>query len=147
MGHWTGGRARHAMTGTAGWLRWGTAVAVLSAVLAAGAAESVPSLIVLPPGNAVRLSSGSTRSFSVTVTQENVAYRWTLDGKPVGNGRAFEYAAESADIGTHEITVTVVHGDAATRHAWRVTVDPPPVPTIVDVVPATPVVEGPPARR
>ncbi|HEX6132064.1 MAG TPA: hypothetical protein VF044_10050 [Actinomycetota bacterium] len=113
----------------------------------ARAADAAPRPIVLPPGNALALTVGGSRRFSATVTDENVEYRWTVDGAPAGTGRTFEYAPGSPDIGTHEIAVTVLQGPAATRHVWRVTVDPPPVPRIVDVAPSTAVVHARPGER
>jgi hypothetical protein len=147
MGHGTGGSARRRMAVARASVLAGV---LLLAPLASGVAhadEATPNPIVLPPGDVAEVGVGSARRFSAIVTEHDVEYLWTVDGARVGTDRTFEYVPETRDIGTHEIAVTVLHGSAAARHTWRVTVAPPPVPTILDVAPATAVVHARPGER
>jgi len=146
MGHGMGGSARARALVARGCL----ALAVALAGVRPGAVAAQPAtlkVIVLPPGRSLQLAAGSSRRFSATVAEKDVEYRWTIDGVAVGSDWSFDYAPESSAIGTHEVTVTVVQGAIATRHAWRVTVEPPPVPRIKDVAPSSALVRAEPKAK
>ena len=106
-------------------------------------AQDGTSLVVSPAGRAVEIRVGERRGFSAVSPVPGVRYAWSLDGTASGSGSRFEFRPGAAHVGTHEVSVTAVAGEAASRHTWTVRVEAVAPPKVVRASPSMDVLELP----
>jgi len=121
--------------------RLGAAAVLLACPVAA---QDGASLVVSPPGRSVKLKVGDRRGFSAVSPVPGTRYAWSLDGGASGEGTHFEYRPTSAHVGRHEVAVTAVAGEVASRHTWTIEVEALGPPKIVRASPSMAVVQVPP---
>lgn len=101
-----------------------------------------PTLSDPSPAGSISMDAGSTRTFSIKVTDPDgdpVTIKWYVDGrKQSSEGATFSYTPEEAAIGNHEIKLTASDGEASKSHTWTVSVkEVNHAPEIVDTTPST----------
>ncbi len=80
-----------------------------------------------PSGMSTSVDEGSTKTFSVTVTDpdgDSILYEWELDNIPVStSGSEYSYSPDYTDSGTHTVEVAAYDGYDIVSTDWDVTVN------------------------
>ncbi len=85
-----------------------------------------PRLDSWSPQSDIHLVELGSVGFCVTASDEDgdaVAYRWSVDGAPAGEGPVFNYITGFFSAGNRTVTVTASDGGLSDSHSWAVRVD------------------------
>ncbi len=88
--------------------------------------EQPPTIVATEPTAAiVNLKENEQSSFAVKaedVNQDQLTYRWLLDGEEKATEQSYNYLPSFDDAGDHKMTVQVSDGEKSSEHAWDVVV-------------------------
>lgn len=85
---------------------------------------------VAPRDRKVRIRVGEERRFEIEALGDDLFYRWSVDGKPVGSEGAVVYRPDRTQVGRRRLEVAIFGATGTRSRLWAVRVDGPRRPRI-----------------
>ncbi|MBI4452289.1 hypothetical protein HY637_02585 [Candidatus Woesearchaeota archaeon] len=107
--------------------------------------EEQPTIDLRAPEDPVSIEEGKSVFFNVSASDLNndeLSYKWFVDGQEKADGQGFTYSTGFGDAGTHKVEIKVSDGLYVVGMAWRVIVHDFNVQGLLDSIPDAQVDEG-----